>query len=228
MPNSITGGDLMVWVGLERYLEHRQRGEIRTRLREKQAIEISSGEVNHRIPEGRNGLAVVRTMTQWTLDYKADSIGLDFPLDRPYLGFYNRCSIGLRAIETFLRSPFDDHRKVVGVMKRLHRILGQYHHFRPLFKMKTSLTLRLPEELRMKIRKEARYSDMSINQYVLYTLTKEISYKEAERGLKEHIRKAVSHEAALRLLDAIVPDVPALRQDELPSTIFSRLFYLSS
>jgi uncharacterized protein (DUF1778 family) len=83
--------------------------------------------------------------------------------------------------------------------------------------MKTSLTLRLPEELKRKIRKEARYSDMSINQYVLYTLTKEISYKEAERGLKERIRKAVSPEEALRLLDAIVPDVSALRQDELPS-----------
>jgi len=83
--------------------------------------------------------------------------------------------------------------------------------------MKTSLTLRLPEELRMKIRQEARYSDMSINQYVLYTLTKEISYKEAERGLKERIRKAVSPEEALRLLDVIVPDVPALRQDKLPS-----------
>jgi len=83
--------------------------------------------------------------------------------------------------------------------------------------MKTSITLRLPEELRMKIRQEARYSDMSINQYVLYTLTKEISCKEAERGLKERIRKAVSPEEALRLLDAIVPDVPALRQDELPS-----------
>jgi len=55
--------------------------------------------------------------------------------------------------------------------------------------MKTSLTLRLPEELRMKIRKEARYSDMSINQYVLYTLTKEISYKEAERGLERAYQK---------------------------------------
>ncbi len=83
--------------------------------------------------------------------------------------------------------------------------------------MKTSLTLRLPEELKRKIRKEARYSDMSINQYVLYTLTKEISYKEAERGLKERIRKAVSREEALRLLDVIVPDVPALPQDEFPS-----------
>jgi len=83
--------------------------------------------------------------------------------------------------------------------------------------MKTSFTLRLPEELKMKIRKEAGHSDMSINQYVLYTLTKEISYKEAERGLKERIRKAASREDALRLLDAIVPDVPALPQDELPS-----------
>ena len=42
----------------------------------------SIAETNHRIPEGRNGLAVVRTMAQWTLDYKADSTGLDFPFDR--------------------------------------------------------------------------------------------------------------------------------------------------
>lgn len=45
--------------------------------------------------------------------------------------------------------------------------------------MKTSLTLRLPEELTRKIREEASRSDMSMNQYVLYTLTKEISHKEA-------------------------------------------------
>jgi hypothetical protein len=83
--------------------------------------------------------------------------------------------------------------------------------------MKTSLTLRLPEELRRKIREEASRCDMSINQYVLYTLTKEISYKEAERGLKERIQKAPSREEALRLLDAIVPDVSPLPKDELPS-----------
>jgi hypothetical protein len=83
----------------------------------------SMAEANHRIPEGRNGLAVVRTMAQWILDYKADSTGLDFPFDRPYLDSYNRCSIGLRAIEAYLRIPPDD-REVVGVMKRFHRILG--------------------------------------------------------------------------------------------------------
>ncbi len=81
--------------------------------------------------------------------------------------------------------------------------------------MKTSFTLRLPEELRRKIREEAKQSDMSINQYILYTLTKEISYKEAERALKERIKKAPSREEALRLLDAIVPDVPTLPEDKI-------------
>jgi hypothetical protein len=91
----------------------------------RKAVQVwqSMAEANHRIPEGRNGLAVVRTMAQWTLDYKADATGLDFPFDRPYLDFYNRCSIALRALDAFLRIPPDD-RKVVGVMKRLHRILG--------------------------------------------------------------------------------------------------------
>jgi len=83
--------------------------------------------------------------------------------------------------------------------------------------MKTSLTLRLPEELTRKIREEASRSDMSMNQYVLYTLTKEISQKEAERGLKERIRRAPSREEALRLLDAIVPDVTPLSEDDIPS-----------
>ena len=80
--------------------------------------------------------------------------------------------------------------------------------------MKTSFTLRLPEELRKKIIDEADRNQMSVNQYILYTLTKEISYKEAERILKERIKRAPSAEEALRLLDAIVPDVPPAPGDE--------------
>ena len=81
--------------------------------------------------------------------------------------------------------------------------------------MKTSITLRLPEELREKVKEEAKRGDMSVNQYVLYTLTKEITAKEAERRLKERIKRAPSREEALRLLDAIVPDIPPLKGDEL-------------
>jgi len=42
---------------------------------------------NHRVPEGRTGIAIVRTLTQWILDYQTDSSGEDFPFDRPYLDF---------------------------------------------------------------------------------------------------------------------------------------------
>ena len=83
--------------------------------------------------------------------------------------------------------------------------------------MKATYTLRLPEELRRKIKEEASRSDMSINQYILYTLTKEVSYKEAERILKSRIKQASSREEAIKLLDVIVPDVPALAEDKMPS-----------
>ena len=81
--------------------------------------------------------------------------------------------------------------------------------------MKASYTLRIPEELREKIREEAERSDMSVNQYILYTLTKEIAYKEAAIALKEKIKRAPSRKDALKLLESIVPDVPALAEDKL-------------
>ncbi len=81
--------------------------------------------------------------------------------------------------------------------------------------MKAVYTLRLPEELREKVKKEATRSDMSINQYILYTITKEISYREAERALKDRIIRAPSREEALRLLDVIVADIPPLEEDSI-------------
>ena len=81
--------------------------------------------------------------------------------------------------------------------------------------MKPSYTLRLPEELRRKIKEEAKRSNMSINQYILYTLTKEITYKEAALVLKNRIKKAPSSADALKLLDSIVPDVPPLKEDKI-------------
>ena len=85
--------------------------------------------------------------------------------------------------------------------------------------MKASYTLRLPGELRGKIEQEAKRSDMSINQYILYTLTKEISYKEAAAVLKDRIKRAPSNAEALKLLDSIVPDVPPLKEDRMPAQI---------
>lgn len=83
--------------------------------------------------------------------------------------------------------------------------------------MKASYTLRLPEDLKRKIKQEAARSDMSVNQYILFTLTKEISYKEAAIVLKERIKNAPSREEALDLLESVVPDVPPLEEDEISS-----------
>jgi len=61
---------------------------------------------------------------------------------------------------------------------------------------------------------------MSVNQYILYTLTRDVSYREAERVLKNRIKQAPSREEALRLLETIVPDVPPLPEDKmLPANV---------
>ncbi len=83
--------------------------------------------------------------------------------------------------------------------------------------MKATYTLRLPEELREKIKEESAKSKMSINQYILYTLTKDITYREAGRTLKDRIKQAPSRGEAIKLLEAMVPDVPPLPEDKIPS-----------
>jgi hypothetical protein len=46
MPNCNAGYDLMVFVGRQRLLEHRQRKEIMTALKDDYGIRISAGEVS--------------------------------------------------------------------------------------------------------------------------------------------------------------------------------------
>ena len=82
--------------------------------------------------------------------------------------------------------------------------------------MKATYTLRLPEELRKKIEEESLRNKMSINQYILYTLTKDVTYKEAVKELKNRIKQAPSSKEVLELLESVVPDVPPLPEDEIP------------
>lgn len=82
----------------------------------------SLDEGGHRIDPGLDGLAVVRALAQWTLDYKAQASGLDFPFDRPYLDLVDRCSTALRASDAFLRNPPND-KEVTAALIRLHRLL---------------------------------------------------------------------------------------------------------
>lgn len=76
----------------------------------------------HIVPEGRAGLATVRAVAQWVLDYMADGSGQGFPFDRPYLELHNRGAQASRAIDAFLRHPPHD-RAVLKALKHLHAIL---------------------------------------------------------------------------------------------------------
>lgn len=82
----------------------------------------SSCETGNHVPTGTEGLAVVRSMAQWTLDYMADAQGLDFPYDRPYYYLYDRCLRIRRALDAFLHTPPKD-KTVVRALKRLQRIV---------------------------------------------------------------------------------------------------------
>ena len=80
-------------------------------------------DVDHRIPNGMAGVAIVRTLTQRVLDFKADGTGYDYPFDRPFLDLYDRCKEVRRAIDAFIHSKPSDP-NVLKYLKRLHSILG--------------------------------------------------------------------------------------------------------
>lgn len=83
---------------------------------------LSAVNCSHKVDSGLDGIAEVRAFAQWTLDFKAETSSLDLPFDRPYLDFYSRCKIALRACDAFLQNPPPD-KKVIVALRRFHRIL---------------------------------------------------------------------------------------------------------
>ena len=79
--------------------------------------------------------------------------------------------------------------------------------------MKTTFNLRLPEELCNKIEYEANKNNLSINKYILYTLTKTLYYNEALELVKEKFSK-IGNKDVSSILDKI-PANPPLEGDEL-------------
>lgn len=107
----------------------------------------------NRLPWGRAGIATVRALTQWILDYPADSAGLDFPYDRPQLDFYDRSMSASRAIAGYLREPRND-TTVVSYLKKLKAILNPVTCQLPFPQLTQQLRVRagLFDELRSTLR----------------------------------------------------------------------------
>jgi hypothetical protein len=55
------------------------------------------------LPEGAAGIAAVRALPQWTLDFPADGNNERFPFGLPHLDFYARCLRAYWAVNAFLR-----------------------------------------------------------------------------------------------------------------------------
>jgi hypothetical protein len=156
-------------------------------------------EEGHRIEPGKNGMAIVRAMAQWTLDYPADATGLDFPFDRPYLDLYNRCRVILRSLDAFLRIAPDDP-DVAGVLKRMHRMLAPVDRECPF--RETSLRLdrraRLFDELRDTLRHTGEISTENLTQEDLDTMHGQldrfvaaIKERRPKRGPASDMREAI-------------------------------------
>ena len=117
------------------------------------------------LPEGRAGIATLRALIQWVIDYHSESSGLDFPFNRPNLAFYNRSKTALQAAGNFLRAKSTD-QKLLKILKRLEHILQPVASEVPFRQIAAKLSSRakLFNELRDALRlAPARSSDSQIN-----------------------------------------------------------------
>jgi hypothetical protein len=76
----------------------------------------------HCLPCGNQGLAVVRALAQWVLDFPNDGLDQGFPFDVPMLDLYGRSLEVLSALDAFLRTTPSDS-KVKNAAEHLHSIL---------------------------------------------------------------------------------------------------------
>ena len=120
------------------------------------------GDQGHVLPDGEAGLATVRALAQWVLDYPTDGEDKGFPFDLPYLDLLGRCQTACRAADAFVRRPGQDH-KVTKAIRRLRMILAPVESEIPFSKMAATLKARnaLFSELRNALRLREKPSGKS-------------------------------------------------------------------
>jgi hypothetical protein len=166
---------------LSRDIARKLGGEIREAREQVKAWQEQTA-ATHYIPQGRAGIATVRALTQWILDYGAASTGQDYPFDRPYLDLYDRCMTACRAVDAFIyRNPSDP--KVLRTLKRLRRIIAPVASEVPFKQIVRRLRSRaiLFDELRDVLRLEPKPSSSRDKRESRKTLTSD----QAAAGLRD-------------------------------------------
>ena len=91
----------------------------------------------YQLPAGTAGVAGVRALAQWVLDFPRDGHDQGFPFDLPWLDLYRRCHRTCRAADAFLRAPGDD--------RQVHKLLVRLQHL--LDPVRSELPFRRPVEI---------------------------------------------------------------------------------
>ena len=146
----------------------------------------------HQLPGGSAGIATVRALAQWILDYPADTGGDGFPFDLPWLALYDRCLQASSALEHFLSDPPQDS-AVRKPLDRLRRVLQPVQDDDPGFaSVAGTLTRRagLFTELRkaLRLRKESNRRNIGSSNRDQTTLELN-NIRSAVRRLTRSLRK---------------------------------------
>jgi hypothetical protein len=168
---------------------------------------LAGSDPHFQLPQANAGLAAVRALGQWVLDYPDDGTDAGFPFDRPWLDLYFRCLRSCRAAESWFRKPCAD-RRVLEALKRLHRIVERVRSEPPFqlpvrtIQQRSRLFDELRDALRLQVKVPAnKLADPPDAQHQLAELRDvkkavdelETSLKQRrpERGPAENLREAI-------------------------------------
>lgn len=158
----------------------------------------------HRVPEGRAGQTVVRSLAQWVLDYRADLPDAGFPFDVLSLALYDRCLQVVAAIRAFLRDPPAD-RPVRKSLERLQQILRPVDCDVPPFALvgaalsrRADLFTEIREALRLHVRDPTPAGETGLEAQTLHDIRTAVATLEASlrtrrpaRGPDTDLRQAI-------------------------------------
>lgn len=168
---------------------------------------LAGSDPHFRLPEGNAGLAVVRALGQWVLDYPDDGTDAGFPFDRPWLDLYLRCLRACRAAESWLRKPCAD-RRVLVALERLLRIVEPVRSELPFevpvrtIQQRARLFDELRDALRLQVKAppnqlaapaDAQHQLVELHdvQKAVEDLETSLKQRRPERGPAEDLREAI-------------------------------------
>jgi len=158
-----------------------------------------------RLPAGAAGVATVRALAQWVLDYPVEGKGLDFPFALPWLALYDRCLQASSAVDAFLSNPPED-ASVRKPLERLRRILQSVENNDPAFaavadtltrratlfgELRKALRLNNDSSRRKKWHKRQSADDLNDIRAAVRRLASSLRRRRPHRGPAENQREAI-------------------------------------